>query len=120
MLKSNKIEPDQILIIRERFKLLCAERGMKIGAVGQLIGKSSLFFNNVFKGKQSIYPEDVERAAEVLETNPEYLLGVSDNPVREGTTEQLSSEEKELIELYRDISPEKRDIFRKLIEQMKG
>ena len=33
MLKLNKIEPERIPTLRDRVKFLCAERGMKLGAV---------------------------------------------------------------------------------------
>lgn len=86
MLKSNKVEPNYIPVLHDRVKTLCTQRGVKIGAVGQLIGKSPLFFNNVFKGKQNIYLEDVGHVADVLGTTPEYLLGVSDDPTPEKKT----------------------------------
>lgn len=120
MLKSSKVEPDYIPILHDRVKTLCAQRGVKIGAVGQLIGKSPLFFNNVFKGKQNIYLEDIERVADTLSTTSDYLLGISDDPAPDGAIVQLSPEEEEVLELYRDISPEKRELFKKIIEQMKG
>lgn len=120
MLKSNKVESDYIPTLHDRVKTLCAERGVKIGAVGQLIGKSPLFFNNVFKGKQNIYIEDVERVADALGTTSDYLLGASDDPTIDATPIRLSPEEEEMLELYRDISPEKRELFKKIIEQLKG
>lgn len=120
MLKPNKIEPERIPTLRDRVKFLCAERGMKIGAVGQLIGKSPLFFNNVFNDRQNIYLEDVEQVADALSTTPDYLLGISDDPTPPDSPIELSSTEKEMLELYRSVSPEKQELFRNIIEQLKG
>lgn len=192
MLKSNKVKSDYIPTLRDRVKALCMERGMKIGAVGQLIGKSPLFFNNVFRGKQNIYLEDIEHIADVLNTSSDYLLGISDNSTRRiavfkertkalcktkglsqkfvsestghgqfflndvwlgkrnlsdadletiastlSTTSEylsgasddpapadspieLSSIEKEMLELFRSLSLEDQELFKKIIERMKG
>ncbi len=102
-------------------KSLCTQRGMKIGAVGQLIGKTPLFFNNVFKGKQNIYADDIERLSSVLGTTSEYLLGKTSDPlphVEVHTIPDNEIESAELLAHFRKLSPDKRDIIKKLIEQM--
>ena len=102
-------------------KSLCTQRGMKIGAVGQLIGKTPLFFNNVFKGKQNIYVGDIERLSSVLGTTPEYLLGETSDLLPHAEMRIVSDTEIESAELltrFWKLSPDKRDIIKKLIEQM--
>ena len=102
-------------------KSLCTQRGMKIGALGQLIGKAPLFFNNVFKGKQNIYMDDIERLSSVLGTTSEYLLGDTNDPLPHAEVRIVPDAEIESAELlanFRKLSPDKRDIIKKLIEQM--
>ncbi len=116
-----KVESNQLLILQSRTKSLCTQRGMKIGAVGQLIGKTPLFFNNVFKGKQNIYMDDIERLSSVLGTTSEYLLGATSDPLPHAEARIVPDVEIESIELltsFRKLSPDKRDIVKKLVEQM--
>ncbi len=116
-----KVESNQLSTLQSRTKSLCTQRGMKIGAVGQLIGKTPLFFNNVFKGKQNIYMDDIEHLSSVLGTTPEYLLGGTNNPLPRAEVRIVPDAEVESAELLanlRKLSPDKRDIIKKLIEQM--
>lgn len=122
MSKMPKIESNQVAALQKRVKLLCADRGMKIGAVGQLIGKTPLFFNNVFKGKQNIYMSDIELLSSVLCTTPGFLLGDTDDPLPHSEVQSIpdnaEAESAELLISIRRLSQDKRDIIKKLIEQM--
>ena len=74
----------------------------------------------MFRGYCAITDDQVQTIADALHTTSAYLTGETDNPTPDSTPVQLSPEEEEMLELYRDISPEKRELFKKIIEQLQG
>ena len=85
-----------------------------------MIGKRRTFISEGAAGKESIGENEIDTIANELGVSADYLLGTSADPAPAGNSDELSSEEKELLELYRSVSPEKQELFKKIIEQMKG
>lgn len=109
-----------ITIFKERTKALCKTKGLSQKFISESTGHGQFFLNDVWLGKRSLSDADLRTIASALSTTPEYLSGISDDPAPDSTPVQLSPEEEEMLELYRDISPEKRELFKKIIEQLKG
>ena len=107
-------------MFKERVKTLCKSKGLSQKFVSESTGHGQFFLNDVWLGKRGISTSDLEIIAATLSTTPAYLTGETDDPAPADSPEELSSEEKELLELYRSVSPEKQELFKKIIEQMKG
>lgn len=109
-----------ITIFKERLKQTCKETGISQKYLTDKIGRKNTYLNDIWNGKCALKPEDLNSFADTLGVSPDYLIGETDNPTPDSAPVQLSPEEVEVLELYRDISPEKRELFKKIIEQMKG
>ena len=107
-------------MFKERVKTLCKSQGLSQKFVSESTGHGQFFLNDVWLGKRGLSTSDLEIIAATLSTTPAYLTGETDDPAPTGSPDELSSEEKELLELYRSVSPEKQELFKKIIEQMKG
>lgn len=105
---------------KERVKERCKVTGVTQKYLCDAVGKGKQYLNNIWDGKCALKPEDLNSFADTLGVSPDYLIGETDNPAPDSTPVQLSPEEEEMLELYRDISPEKRELFKKIIEQLKG
>lgn len=109
-----------ITTFKERLKQTCKETGISQKYLTDKIGRKNTYLNDIWNGKCALKPEDLNSFADTLGVSPDYLIGETDNPTPDSTPVQLSPEEEEMLELYRDISPEKRELFKKIIEQLKG
>lgn len=107
-------------IFKDRIKERCKITGVSQKHLCDAVGKSKQYLNNVWDGKCSATSDEIASFASILSTTPAYLTGETDDPAPDSTPVQLSPEEEEMLELYRDISPEKRELFKKIIEQLKG
>ena len=109
-----------ITTFNERLKQTCKETGISQKYLTDKIGRKNTYLNDIWNGKCALKPEDLNSFADTLGVSPDYLIGETDNPAPDSAPVQLSPEEVEVLELYRDILPEKRELFKKIIEQMKG
>lgn len=107
-------------IFKVRIKERCKITGVSQKHLCDAVGKSKQYLNNVWDGKCSATSDEISSFASILSTTPAYLTGETDDPAPTNSPDELSSEEKELLELYRSVSPEKQELFKKIIEQMKG
>lgn len=105
---------------KERVKERCKATGVTQKYLCDAVGKGKQYLNNIWDGKCGVSEEELSIFADRLSTTPEYLSGITDDPVCDDARMRLSPEEEELVELYRGVSPEKRELFKKIIEQMKG
>lgn len=109
-----------ITIFKERTKALCKAKGLSQKFVSESTGHGQFFLNDVWLGKRSLSDADLETIASTLSTTSEYLSGASDDPAPPDSPIELSATEKEMLELYRSVSPEDQELFKKIIERMKG
>lgn len=109
-----------ITTFKERLKQTCKETGISQKYLTDKIGRKNTYLNDIWNGKCALKPEDLNSFADTLGVSPDYLIGETDNPTPDSTPVQLSPEEVEVLELYRDILPEKQELFRNIIEQLSG
>lgn len=57
----------------EKLKSLIKENGVKQVAICRLLNKNAAFMNDLWNGKTSMKPDEVNIVAEYLHTTPEYL-----------------------------------------------
>ena len=74
----------------------------------------------MFRGNGAITDDQIQIIADALHTVPLYLTGETDDPTPPDSPIELSATEKEMLELYRSVSPEDQELFKKIIERMKG
>lgn len=106
--------------VANRIKSCAKSRGITQAHLCETIGKRRTFISEVVAGKDNIDEEEIQKIADALGVSPDYLIGETDDPTPTGSPIELSSAEKEMLELYRSVSPEKQELFRNIIEQMKG
>lgn len=107
-------------IIKERVQGACKSSGISQKHLCELLNKDRAFLSNVFRGYCAITDDQIQTIADALRTTPLYLTGGTDDPAPADSPIELSSTEKEMLELYRSVSPEKQELFKKIIEQLKG
>ena len=107
-------------IFKERVKSLCKAKGVSQKFVSETTGHGAYFLNDIWLGKRNASVSDLEKIASALATTPAYLTGETDDPAPADNPEELSPEEKELLELYRSVSPENQELFRNIIAKLKG
>ena len=69
------------------------------------------FFSECNRGKRKMTMQQVERIATLLSTTPAYLLGETDEKEKPtgAVADGLSAKERELIDLFRGLSPAEQD-----------
>lgn len=91
-----------------RVKELRENLGYTQEELADLIGTNQREVSQYENGRQPRAPR-LARLAEVLETTTDYLLGLSEEPLRAlGGVSDLNSDERELVMLYREKSPAQR------------
>lgn len=105
---------------KERVKERCKATGVTQKYLCDAVGKGKQYLNNIWDGKCGVSEEELLIFADRLSTTPSYLTGGTDDPAPADSPIELSSTEKEMLELYRSVSPEKQELFRNIIEQLKG
>ena len=107
-------------IIKERVQNACKASGISQKHLCDLLNKDRAFLSNVFRGNGAITDDQIQIIADALHTVPLYLTGETDDPTPPDSPIELSATEKEMLELYRSVSPEDQELFKKIIERMKG
>lgn len=106
----------------DRFKNLCAEKGVKQSALFALVGRPRSYGSDL-KKIRNVPIEYINTWAAALHTTPAYLMGETDDP-GEGTkkepsgpaAEELSEEDRAFIAAFRAASPEKRRAILELLK----
>ena len=109
-----------ITTFKERLKQACKETGISQKYLTDKIGRKNTYLNDIWNGKCALKPEDLNSFADTLGVSPTYLTGETDDPTPTDSPIELSATEKELLELYRSVSPENQELFRNIIERLKG
>lgn len=94
-----------------RIKYLAASRGVKMRYLSDQLNVDAGFFSECNRGKRKMTMQQVERIATLLSTTPAYLLGETDEKEKPTGTvaDGLSAKERELLELFRGLSPAEQD-----------
>lgn len=103
---------------KERVKLLCKSKGLSQKFVSESTGHGQFFLNDVWLGKRAISDRDMEMVASVLSTTSAYLSGETDDPTPQDSDSKTSTEDEELLALFKKLASDKKETLKKLIEQM--
>ena len=102
--------------IRDRAK----EKGLKLNYICSELGLTSrTYFNDIEKNGREIPSDRLKKIAEILNTTPEYLLGITDNKEKEPSAnakDSLGENERKLLAMYDLVPEERRDELLSLIE----
>lgn len=105
-------------VIISRIKECAKQKGITQTHLCKQIGKRATFFNEVNHGKDSIDETEICKIAEFLEVSPKYLLGETDDPTPQDSDDEISTEDEELLALFKKLTSDKKETLKKLIEQM--
>lgn len=108
---------------------LCSERGIKLVFLIEKLGlKSRTYFQDIEKSGRDISLDRLEIIADTLGTTVEYLTDQTDDPSKEKKPSFISDETwtkikndpsaLKLLEMILKMSPEQRDKFEKILEEM--
>lgn len=93
-----------------RIRELRTARDMSQQALGDTIGCSKMTISDLERGNQELTLDYMRRIARALNVKPADLMLDEDNPDR------LSSEERALVDDYRNASDEKRELIMRIAE----
>lgn len=87
------------------------ERGVSQSHLSELVGRKSYYVRDLARDGTQPSAETVAVWAEALSTTPAYLLGDSDEKEKPtgAVADGLSAKERELIDLFRGLSPAEQD-----------
>ncbi len=93
------------MTIGERIKKLRIEQGLSQDELAAKVGyKTRSAINKIELNERDVKHSQVVTFANALGTTPHYLMGWTDEPAKK-TTFSLSSEERHLIDLFRQLTP---------------
>jgi transcriptional regulator with XRE-family HTH domain len=95
------------MILGDRISKRIKALGTSQGALARAIGVSPQAVSKMVVGGTTETGRLYQIARE-LKTSPEYLTGETDDPASEGVDDALSSDERELIDLWQGIPPKDR------------
>lgn len=100
-----------LLVIVDRIKKLCIERGIKQQYIFDCLGVNRTLFADWERGKSKPANRHIEAIADILQTTPEYLRGETDKKERpaDWTGNKLDNE---FIELYKQLSDEQKELIK--------
>lgn len=87
------------------------ERGVSQSHLSELVGRKSYYVRDLARDGTQPSAETIAVWAEALSTTPAYLLGESDEKEKPtgAVADGLSAKERELIDLFRGLSPAEQD-----------
>lgn len=88
----------------ERIKQLAKEQDITIAAICRKIGVSKGYFTEAAARNRTLPPERLQQIAAILNTTVEYLRGETDQKEKPAVSGELSTLEKEIIELVSKLS----------------
>ena len=104
----------------QRIKEMARNKGWSMSFVASQLGLSSAYFTDVKNGKAKILPDRLDEIAKILETTPEYLNGLTDNPSprpsADPPTHTIVIPARNGKTMYRQLTPEQWERYNKLIE----
>lgn len=101
-----------ILLIGKRIKDLRKKRKLTQAELSDSINIGQSTLANFENGKRTIPVDIVIQLAQFFNVSTDYLLGLSNSPDAEIVhSEQLSSEEKEIIDVYRNLNADGKRIL---------
>lgn len=88
-------------------------RGVSQAHLAELVGRKSYYVRDLVRDGTQPPAETVAVWAEALSTTPAYLLGETDEKEKPTGTvaDGLSAKERELLELFRGLSPAEQDAW---------
>lgn len=90
----------------EKLKSLIKENGVKQVAICRLLNKNATFMNDLWNGKTSMKPDEVNIVAEYLHTTPEYLTDQTEEKGIKKETADVDDLALRFAELFSRLSPE--------------
>lgn len=94
-----------------RLKSRAKEKGRTYKYLCDQLGREKNYLSNCAGGADKLSPENLARVADLLDTTPAYLLGETDEKEKPtgAVADGLSAKERELIDLFRGLSPAEQD-----------
>ena len=94
-----------------RIKALADDRGLRMQHLAKRLDADAGFFSECSRGKRKMTAAQIETLADALSTTPAYLLGETDEKEKPtgAVADGLSAKERELIDLFRGLSPAEQD-----------
>lgn len=87
------------------------ERGVSQSHLSELVGRKSYYVRDLARDGTQPSAETIAVWADALSTTPAYLLGETDEKEKPtgAVADGLSAKERELLELFRGLSPAEQD-----------
>lgn len=104
--------------IANRIKDRAKSCGVSQAHLCKCLDKRRTFISEVAAGKDNLDLNEIDIVARELSTTPSYLLGETDDPSRGEVG--MNKEDEELLALFKAMSPDNKELLKKLIEQMSG
>ena len=106
------------MVIIDRIKALCKEKGLKQQYLFDSIGASRVLFSDWKHGKSKPTREKLIAIAAVLGTTPEYLTGETDDPNAPGVPISYNPVQRRVIDKVLRLSPEALAAVDKILDEM--
>ncbi len=98
-----------------RFYELCEEKGVAPSKVVKELGFSNAICTQWKNGRQKPSSEKLMKIAEYFDVSEQYLLYGKE---RTSESMEVSEMEKEILEIYNQLSDEKKEIFKKFLDSL--
>jgi len=105
------------MLIAERLKDQMAACDLSQAALARKVGVSQQSIGRLVSG-EAMGSRYLHKIATVLRTTPAYLTGETDDPAGDFRDDGLTSDEEELIELFRMLLPKDKAVVRQLIRSL--
>lgn len=104
------------LVNIDKIKSLCKEKGMSVAFLCRNLGLQRSYLNDVKLGASPMTPDRLEKIAEILDVNVEYLNDETEErktykTEKSPSTEELSPKKKQVMELLDSMSDDQMDLF---------
>ena len=107
----------------DKIKATAKERGISVAFLCRQLGLQRTFLNDVKLGKCVMNEERLEKIAEILDINVDYLADKTEEKLSYKNEKsppggELSSEECEIVRLYKNLSPQQKDSLKILLDNL--
>lgn len=104
------------MTIGERIKELRTEKGLSLRELAKSLNITAQTLQRYETGTiKNISPEMVNKLASALGTSASWLLGEHEQTAKNAVTVELSSTESMLLKMYREFSPDEKEMIRSMI-----
>lgn len=119
------IEKSEGLNVGDRIRTRRLELNMSQDELAQRVGYTSRSsINKIEIERQGIPTQKIKDFASALSVSPEYIMGWCDKPIEQNPTNQLSEDEKTMLELFKRLTKEGQNLLiqtaRMIQPQQKG